>query len=226
MLRVADFNRKTFSFQFVAKNRNVPEFPEYRHGASGMVPAKIKPRTIFIKNNEEIILTAANNQEMQKVETMIRDCARVGDGFNLDEFCPDDGHFLCKFILDPKVVIATCSHGNIKGAAVCGFSAVPRVPGAVYSAYFVVKETERRKGIANALLGMVYEMCKAENCNTLLFDVYLNNHVTIAWLKRNGFLVTGCLPHCGYVVNNGHTDALLMTKELDKLSASDVISKL
>ena len=191
-----------------------------------MIPADITPQVVKIKHGEEIELKGPVRQELLEVEEMVKQCAKNGDGFNLDEFCPINGNFLHKFIIDPKVAIATDHHGSIKGAAICGFSTVPRVPGAVYSAYFIVKETERRKGIANALLDTVYEICKLDNCDTLLFDVYLNNSVAIAWLKKNGFVVTGSLPHCGYIINNGYTDALLMHKNLSKLSASDVISKI
>ena len=191
-----------------------------------MGTAEILPRTVVTKHGKEIHVKGANKHEIQEVEEMVKLCARYGDGFNLDEFCPKNGHFLHKFIIDPKVLVATDHHGSIKGAAICGFSAVPRVPGAVYAAYFIVKEQERRKGAGSALLNAVYEICKLDNCDTLLFDVYLNNSVAEAWLKKNGFVVTGSLPHCGYVANNGYTDTLLMHKNLSKLSASDVISKI
>ena len=64
----------------------------------------------------------------------MRKCAQNGDGFNLDEFCADDGHFLHKFILEPKVVVATDVNGTIKRTTIYGLSAIPRVPGALYSA--------------------------------------------------------------------------------------------
>ena len=190
-----------------------------------MLPARIGTKTITVKGGEELTLRGATTEEVEEVEEMVRECARIGDGFNIDEFSPDDGHFLHKFILEPKVAIATNSNGTIKGAVICELSTVPRVPGALYSAYFIVKDSERRKGIGTALLQVVKEFCRKDNCD-MLFDVYLNNQVAIEWLKKNGFLVTGCLPHCGYVVNSGYTDALLLSKELDKLSAADVISRL
>ena len=190
-----------------------------------MLPARTGTKTTIVKGGEEITLRGANTDEIEEVEEMVRQCARMGDGFNIDEFSPEDGHFLHKFILEPKVAIATGSNGTIKGAVICGLSTVPRVPGALYSAYFIVKESERRKGIGAALFEVVKELCRKDDCD-MLFDVYLNNQDAIEWLKKNGFLVTGCLPHCGYVVNNGYTDSLLMSKELDKLNASDMISKL
>ena len=159
------------------------------------------------------------------MEELVRTCAQNGDGFNLDEFCLNDGHFLHKFILEPKVVIATNAQKIITGAAIYGLSAMPRVPSALYSAYFIVKDSERRKGIGTALLEKVKSISQEEGCD-MLFDVYLNNQVAIDWLNKNGFLVTGCLPHCGYVVNNGYTDALLMSKNLQEFSFSDVISKI
>ena len=190
-----------------------------------MLPARIGTKTTIVKGGEEITLRGANTDETEEVEEMVRQCARTGDGFNIDEFSPEDGHFLHKFILEPKVAIATGSNGTIKGTVICGLSTVPRVPGALYSAYFLVKESERRKGIVAALLGVVKELCRKGHCD-MLFDVYLSNQVAIEWLRNNGFLVMGCLPHCGYVVNNGYTDALLMYKNLQEFSSSDVISKI
>ena len=59
---------------------------------------------------------------------MVRNCAKRGDGFNVDEFCPADGRFLHKFIFEPKVFIATVYKDEIQGVAVCGFSTLPKGP--------------------------------------------------------------------------------------------------
>ena len=66
------------------------------------------------------------------MESMVRNCAKRGDGFNVDEFCPTDGHFLHKFIFEPKVVIATDYKDEIQGMAICGFSTLSRVPGSLW----------------------------------------------------------------------------------------------
>ena len=213
------------SFQFIASKKKNLKLPQNKTGVSTMVTADVTMEVIITKKQEEVTLRGANRQEIQEVEEMARKCAQNGDGFNLDEFCAVDGHFLHKFILEPKVVVATDAQGTIKGAAIYGLSAIPRVPGALYSAYFIVKESERRKSIGTVLLEKVKNICQEEGCDMLL-DVYLNNQVAIEWLRNNGFLVTGCLPHCGYIVNNGYTDALLMYKNLQEFSSSNVISKI
>ena len=213
------------SFQFIASKKKNLKLPQNKSGTSTMVTADVTMEVIITKKQEEVTLRGASRQEIQEVEEWVRKCAQNGDGFNLDEFSADDGHFLHKFILEPKVVVATDVHGTIKGTAIYGLSAIPRVPGALYSAYFIVKESERRKGIGAALLERVKNICQEKGCD-MLFDVYLSNQVAIEWLRNNGFLVMGCLPHCGYVVNNGYTDALLMYKNLQEFRSSDVISKI
>ena len=89
-----------------------------------------------------------------------------------------------------------------------------------------LKKSERRKGIATALLETVTQLAFKENCDVMLFDVYFNNQDGIAWLIKNGFMTCGSLPHCGYVAGNGYTHALTMYKELNKFSTSDLISRL
>ena len=174
----------------------------------------LPPRIISLRDGSEIRIKGADKQEVKVVENMIWLAARDGDGFCLDEFCPKDGHFLHKFILDPKVVIATDHHGNIMGAAICGASGVTRVPGSLFSAYFIVQQSERRKGIASKLLNVVCELCRKNHCDMLLFDIFANNQLAMEWLYKQGFVTTGSIPHCGYVANRGNTQTLLMYKQL------------
>ena len=82
---------------------------------------------------------------------MIRKLAKNGDGFNLDEFCSNDGHFLHKFIYEPRVVIATDCHGNTNGAVICGFSHLSIATGSLYSAYFAVEKNRKKKGNCNSI---------------------------------------------------------------------------
>ena len=217
-----------FLLQFIRRNRKVLSIPIKTSRATTLLPGdtKVNSKQLKVKNNESIILKGATRSEVQEVEQMVRNCAKIGDGFNLDEFCPDDGHFLHKFIHEPKVVIATDHHGNIKGAAICGYSTLSRIPGSLYGAYFIAKETERRKGIADALLEMVTEICKSDNCDTMILDVYCNNVVAKQWLDKRGFLATASIPQCGYVVNNGYTNSVLMYKRLDKTTATNLVSQI
>ena len=198
----------------------VPTLPENKDSSTTLSPADelIQPRTVEAKNHEKITIKGATTMEVKEVENLIWRCAQNGDGFNFDEFCPNNGHFLHKFLHKPKVVIATDDHGSIKGAAIYGLSTLTRIPGSLYSAYFAVKRTDRRKGIATALLDIVCEMSRKQQCNMLLFDVFVNNHVAVNWLHKQGFIGTGSIPKCGYIANNGFTDSLLMYKELNNLT--------
>ena len=199
----------------------VPTLPENKNSSTTLSPADelIQPRTVEAKYHEKITIKGATTVEVLQVENLVHGCAKDGDGFNLDEFCPNYGHFLHKFLHEPKVVIATDDHGNIKGAAICGFSALTRIPGSLYSAYFAVKRTDKRKGIATALLDVVCEMSRKQQCNLLLFDVFANNQVAIDWLHKQGFIVTGSIPKCGYIANKGFTDSLFMYKELNEITS-------
>ena len=179
----------------------------------------LRPRVITLRDQYDITLKGANAQEIQAVENMIWKTARDGNGFCLDEFCPTSGYFLHKFILDPKVVIATDYHGNLKGSAICGFSSLTRVPGSLFSAYFIVEKSERRKGIASELLNIVCELCRKNGCDMLLFDVFANNQPAMDWLFKQGFVITGSIPHCGYIANRGFTPTLLTYKQLYETTA-------
>ena len=186
----------------------------------------LKPRIITMKDQSEITLRGANAREIHAVEKIIWTTARDGDGFCLDEFCPTNGHFLHKFILDPKLVIATDYHGNIKGSAICGFSNLTRVPGSLFSAYFMVQKSKRRNGIASELLNVVCELSRKNNCDMLLLDVFANNQPAMEWLFKQGFVITGSIPHCGYVAYRGFTATLLMYKQLYESTAESMSSKL
>ncbi len=157
---------------------------------------------------------------------MVRECSEVGEGFNVDEFSSTDGHFLHKFILEPHVFVAVDTNREIKGFAIHGFSSLTRVQDSLYAAYFIVKKSERRQGIASELFAMVCDVAKQKGCQAILFDVYVNNHVAIQWLTRRGLLVTGCLPHCGYMANRGYTHSLLMMKKVADFSAPDILANL
>ncbi len=145
---------------------------------------------------------------------MVRECAESGDGFNLDEFCPEHGHLLHKFIHQPRVLVATDIQGQISGAAIFGFSSLPRVVGSLYIAYFIVKPSQRRQGIATELLTVVSELAQQNGSDVLLFDVFANNSAGLNWLHSCGFQVCASLPYCGYVDHRGFSHSLLMFKVL------------
>ena len=187
----------------------------------------LQPRYFVTRDNQQMCIRGADNkEEVLKAEQMIRQCAKSGDGFNIDEFCSEDGHFLHKFIFQPKVLVAADSRNNIIGAAIFGLSLLSRLPGSLFGAYFVVDEGNRRKGIGSELLKTIEELSKQEKCDTLMFDLFLNNYSGISFLMKHQFLVTGSIPHCGYVVNHGLTDSLLMCKRIDKHVVSYLFAKI
>ncbi len=177
---------------------------------------------------DSFTIRGGNQKDLEKVEQMIRQCAESGDGFNIDEFCPEDGHFLHKFIHQPKVIVAAGNQGQILAAAIYGFSALTRVKGATFTAYFVVQPKYRRKGIASQLLKKIYQICHENKCKMLLFDIYITNQVAMAWLTREGFFSAGTLPYCGYLANNGYTHSVLMCKRHvnSKFKREEFISQL
>ncbi len=120
-------------------------------------------------------------KDIDAVEHMIRNCAAEADGFGIDEFKPD-GHFNHRLMHEPKVLIAVDTENNILGAVLYGYSNLSRVPGSIYSAYFIVKKEQKRKGIGTLLLNAVCDVSENIGCDTLVFDVYINNQTAITWL--------------------------------------------
>ncbi len=234
ILKHLELQRTSFAFiswQFVQRNKKIVHtaLNNTKVGRTNLKAANdvIQLRQFTTKDNQELCVRGARDEEVDKVEQIVRQCAESGDGFNIDEFCPDNGHFLHKFIHQPKtVVVVDQSESEIKAAGIFGFSEVSRLPGSLYTAYFIVKKEDRRKGIGTQLLRTVEQVAKKEKCDTLLIDVFINNQAGISFLKKHLFLVTGCIPHCGFIVNHGFTDSLLMYKKLDQLSASDLVAKI
>ena len=182
--------------------------------------------TIQRMKEKGIQLNEPNGKEdMNTIEHMIRGCAAEADGFGIDEFKPD-GHFNHRLMHEPKVLLARDMDGNFLGAAIYGFSNLSRVPGSIFGAYFIVKKEARRKGVATLLLDAVCDISQEMHCDTLVFDVYINNQPAIQWLYKSGFYCTGSLRHCGYVKGLGFTDCLLFHRKCESNAIDNVISKL
>ncbi len=174
---------------------------------------------------KNIILKAPEIQDMDSVEHLIRDCAAQAEGFGIDEFKPD-GHFNHRLMHEPKVLLAKDTADNFLGAAIYGFSNLSRVPGSIFGAYFIVKKEHRQKGIGTLLLNAVCDISELMGCDTLVFDVYINNHSAITWLYKAGFYCTGSLRHCGYVKGHGFTDCLVFHRKSHLNVIDNVVSKL
>ena len=115
--------------------------PENESGKTTLSPANdiVTKRTFSTEDGDILTLRGAKKDDVQIVEQMVHQCAQSGEGFGQDEFCPDNGHFIHRLIHPPNVVIVTDSLGDIKGAAICGFSKLSRVTDSLFSAYFIVK---------------------------------------------------------------------------------------
>ncbi len=179
---------------------------------------KMQEKHIFLK---EPTLKA----DMDFVEHMIRQCAERAEGFGIDEFKPD-GHFLHRLLYEPKVLLAVDNNDRILGASIYGYSNLSRVPGSIFGSYFIVKKEHRRKGIRTLLLKAVCDISTEIQCDTLVFDVYINNHGAITWLNKAGFYCTGSLRHCGYINGQGFTDCLLLHRKCQPNAIDNVVSKL
>ncbi len=176
--------------------------------------ALLPPPGTLPRRSGNITIRGADPAKIQIVEDMIREAAETGDGFNLDEFCPQNGNFLHKFIRDPRVLVAM-ENDDVIGAAVCGESSLARTSGSLYTAYFLVNRKYRRRGVASTLLNVVSDVARKRGFVILFLDVYANNAVALQWLLGSGFVVTGSAPDCGHVVGRGFTHALLMYKQLE-----------
>ncbi len=174
---------------------------------------------------KNITLKEPDIKEIDAVEHLIRNCAAQGEGFGIDEF-KSDGHFNHRLMHEAKVLLAMDPEKNILGTAIYGFSSLSRVPGSIFSAYFIVKKEHRRKGIGSLLLNAVCDISERMSCDTLVFDVYINNHGAITWLNKAGFYCTGSLRHCGYIKGLGFTDCLLFHRKCQLNVIDNIVSKL
>ncbi len=176
---------------------------------------KIKQRGFKLKEPN-------TTEDINNIEHLIRVCATEADGFGIDEFKPD-GHFNHRLMHEAMVLLVLDMEDNLLGAVIYGSSKLSRVRNALFTAYFIIKKEARRRGIASLLLAAVADISATMYCDTLLFDVYITNHVGIKWLCKNGFHCTGSIPQCGYVKGQGFTDCFLFQKHLDSIGK---ISKL
>ncbi len=156
---------------------------------------------------------------------MIRGFASEGRGFGVDEFKPD-GHFLHRLLHQPKVLLVTNHSNDLLGAVIYGYSNVQKVHGQILGSYVIVKKEHQRNGIGSLLLNSVSDIAINMKCNSLLFDVYVNNHAAITWLYKSGFYCTGSLRHCGYVKNEGFLDCLLFHRKCQPSPVNMIALKL
>ncbi len=174
---------------------------------------------------QNLILTEPDMADIDAVEHLIRDNAAQAQGFGIDEFKPD-GHFNHRLIHDPKVLLVKDTAGNFLGATIYGYSNLSRIPGSIFSAYFTVKKEHQRKGIATLLLNAVSDISDSIGCDTLVFDVYMNNYSAMGLLYKAGFYCIGSLRYCGYVKGKGFTDCLLFHRKSTVNAIDNVVSKL
>ena len=94
----------------------VPVPPKFNSGVTTLMPvteSTFPSQDVMTNRGHKLKIEGASLEDIHVVESMIVGCATDGDGFCLDEFSPDDGHFLHKFIHEPRVLVATDSYGTI-----------------------------------------------------------------------------------------------------------------
>ena len=152
----------------------------------------------------------------EQIQAMFRTAAKKGDGFAVDELGAN-GIYQCKLIRDPEVLVVLKEPKmEIVGTLVHGLPVLCRTPGPVATAYIIVKESERRKGNGQILYSYLMKMLNGQQYfNTILFDVFKTNEYVLSWLFRKGYNVTGTIKYSGYISGSGHTDTLVLYKDLD-----------
>ncbi len=169
----------------------------------------------LLASGKTVVVEEAREQDYIAIEELIREAATEGRGFGLDEFAPT-GAFNRNLFRDRRshaaVVRLSPSDAPI-AALVFGTSAVCRTENKLMSGYIAVSKLHRGSGVGTLLLKTLINTAKTLGFEGVLFDVYQTESRTISWSKRHGFHVTGSLPECGYVKNQGFVDALLMYRE-------------
>ncbi len=216
-------------FQLKKKFENI-HIPEYDSKVKSTMQAgdksMVSEKTITEMHEKQILLKEPTlKADMDAVEHMIRQCAERGEGFAIDEFKPD-GHYLHRLLYEPRVLLVVDNNQRILGASIYGYSNLSRVPGSIFGAYFIVEKEHRRRGIGTLLLKAVCDISTEMQCDTLVFDVFINNHGAITWLNKAGFHCTGSLRHCGYMKGQGFTDCLLLHRKCQPNAIDDVVSRL
>ena len=174
---------------------------------------KLLPVSCEVPGGQTIYIEEADPNEYITIEEMIRQSAREGRGFGLDEFT-ETGLFNRKLLRNSHAVVARLEPGGAPvGVTVSGTSAVCRVENKLMNGYIVISPSFRGKSVGTALMKTLVNVAKSLGYEGMLIDVYQTESRTISWSKKLGFCVTGSLPECGYVKGQGFVDALLLYRE-------------
>ena len=167
-------------------------------------------------HGDAIHISKATTLNDERIQSMFRRAAEKGEGFAMDEF-NDHGIYECKLIQASKVLAAVKEPNmEIVGALVYGLPQLCRTPGQVVTAYIIVKDTERRKGNAQILHDYFMRMLKSQKqFNTVIIDVFKTDDYVLTWLLRHGYNVTGTIKYSGCITGSGHTDTLVLYKDLN-----------
>ena len=166
-----------------------------------------------LPGGQPIQVEEAMPEDYLAIEEMIRHSAMEGRGFGLDEFTKT-GVFNRNLLRNSHAVVARLEHGGAPIAAtIFGTSAVCRTENKLMGGYIVVSTSHRGSGVGTKLMNTLVVIAKTLGYEGMLMDVYRSESRTISWSKRMGFYVTGSLPDCGYVKDQGYVDSLLLYRE-------------
>ena len=162
----------------------------------------------------------ADEEDMWRVEELIRDCAQRGDGFGLDEFT-DNGYFNRKFTPESHVVVVKNKDDAMVAAVIFGTSSLCRSPEAgQVGGYFIVSRGFRGQGLGKAILRMCIEKARELGYVAILTDVFVTNEGALRLMRKEGFFITATLPNAAVVKDIGFTDTYLFWRSLKYMPTS------
>ena len=165
----------------------------------------------------------ADEEDMWRVEELIRDCAAHGDGFALDDFT-DEGYFNRVLLHDSHVFVFKAPDGAIAAAIIFGASTLCRSREArQVGGYMLVAKEFRCQGLGRRLIKLCIEKARLLGYVAILTDVFAINEKAIKLLRKEGFLITATLLNVAIVKDKGYCDSYLMWRRIDDNPSRRVI---
>ena len=144
---------------------------------------------------------------------MVRQAARNGDGFALDEFTPE-GHLNRRLLWDSNMLVAKePSTGSVVAAAIFGRSALCRSPNTPQvGGQLIVHPDFQGKGVGSAFLKYCIEQAEKVGYKGILTDTFVTSEIAFRLATKSKFLQMGTLVDCGHVKGHGLTNSVVMYK--------------
>lgn len=150
--------------------------------------------------------------ETFQVEEMIRDAAREGKGFALDEF-NSHGYMNRGLFQKSHMAVVKSLDGEIKAGIIFGTTLICReVKTTQACGHIVVKKNYREKGLGNAILDYCLNNMERLRYTAILTDVLVTDLRMLGMMYKRGFIASATIPNSGVVNGYGRTNTLLMYK--------------